>query len=188
MTRTSQFLSIVILSMLMGQCCVAAMDKQASALDIRRASGIQGGLVVHMGSGDDLATTDFAAHDRTLVHGLYDTRDRVHKVRESVKQKNQYGKVSVQYWDKDYLPYADNMVNLLVAEELGDIPMDEVMRVLTPLGAAFIKSHATWTKKNKPWPEQIDEWTHYLHDANNNAVAHDMVVGLPRPGLYFHLG
>ncbi|MHC4745290.1 MAG: outer membrane protein assembly factor BamB family protein, partial [Planctomycetota bacterium] len=38
----------------------------------------------------------------------------------------------------------------------------------------------TWTKTVKPRPSEIDEWTHYLHDATNNAVADDTVVGPPR--------
>ena len=32
----------------------------------------------------------------------------------------------------------------------------------------------------KPWPEEIDEWTHFLHDASGNALARDSVVGPPR--------
>ena len=32
----------------------------------------------------------------------------------------------------------------------------------------------------KPWPAEIDEWTHYLHAADGNPVARDRVVGPPR--------
>jgi outer membrane protein assembly factor BamB len=152
----------------------------STSQEIIAKSGVKGGLIVHLGKGEVGFTTDSFLNDSFLVHGLYRDEAAVVQARIHIKKKDLYGKVSVQHWDKDYLPYADNMVNLLVAEELGDIPIDEVMRVLTPLGAAFIKSHATWTKKIKPWPEQIDEWTHYLHDADNNAVAQDMMVGLPR--------
>jgi len=151
-----------------------------TAQEIVAASGIKGGLVVHIGSGDDLSTADFLLDDGFLVHGLYRGNAVVAQTRDHIKKKNLYGKVSVQFWDRDYLPYADNMVNILVADELGDIPMEEVMRVLAPRGAAFIKSGAAWTRTVKPWPEQIDEWTHYLHDADNNAVAQDTVVGVPR--------
>jgi outer membrane protein assembly factor BamB len=37
----------------------------------------------------------------------------------------------------------------------------------------------TWKKTVKPWPKEIDEWTHFLHGADNNAVAHDTIVGPP---------
>ena len=36
------------------------------------------------------------------------------------------------------------------------------------------------TKTVKPWPNEMDQWSHYLHDAGNNAVARDTVVGSPR--------
>ncbi len=29
----------------------------------------------------------------------------------------------------------------------------------------------------KPWPKEMDQWTHYLHDPSNNAVAHDSLIG-----------
>ncbi|MGB2821511.1 MAG: PQQ-binding-like beta-propeller repeat protein, partial [Phycisphaerae bacterium] len=77
-------------------------------------------------------------------------------------------------------PYIDNLVNLLVADDLGGVPKEEVLRVLAPLGVAWVRSDGGWEKITKPWPGDIDEWTHYLHDASGNAVAKDRVVGPPR--------
>ncbi|NOX56894.1 MAG: PQQ-binding-like beta-propeller repeat protein, partial [Planctomycetes bacterium] len=37
-----------------------------------------------------------------------------------------------------------------------------------------------WTKWIKPWPSNIDQWTHYLHGPDNNSVAQDTVIGPPR--------
>ena len=54
------------------------------------------------------------------------------------------------------------MVNLLVAENLGGVPMAEVMRVLAPEGIAYIKSGGEWKTTTKPRPKDIDDWTHYL--------------------------
>ena len=45
---------------------------------------------------------------------------------------------------------------------------------------AYIKDGDTWTKTVKPWPDEIDEWTHFFHDAAGNPVAHDTAVGPPR--------
>ena len=88
--------------------------------------------------------------------------------------------MSVEVFGGKALPYADDLVSLLVAEGLGGVPMGEVMRVLRPLGVAYVKADGAWEKHVKPWPEAIDEWTHYLHDASNNAVARDTRVGPPR--------
>ncbi|NQU25596.1 MAG: PQQ-binding-like beta-propeller repeat protein [Candidatus Nealsonbacteria bacterium] len=71
-------------------------------------------------------------------------------------------------------------MNLLVAEGLGQVAMEEVMRVLCPGGVAYLKKGDTWTKTVKPRPHQIDEWTHYLHGPDNNAVAHDSQIDVPR--------
>ena len=93
--------------------------------------------------------------------------------------KGLYGKVSVELWHGKCLPYVDNMVNLVVAEDLGGVEMPEVMRVLAPQGVACVKD-GSWKKTVKPRPQDIDEWTHYLHGPNNNAVAQDAEVGSPR--------
>ena len=165
-------------------CGLAAQGWAAakSAQDIVKESGIQGGLVVHLGAGDGRFTAQLQANDRFVVHGLYHRRQQVDEARKHIRQRSRYGAVSVQHWDKSktHLPYADNLVNLVVAEDLGSVPMKEVTRVLAPLGAALIKSGGTWKKVSKPWPGQIDEWTHYLHGPDNNAVAQDTRVGLPK--------
>ena len=56
------------------------------------------------------------------------------------------------------------------------------MRVLAPGGdfLALDAQRSTLDSFRKPWPAEIDEWTHFLHSPGNNAVAHDSQVGLPR--------
>jgi len=71
-------------------------------------------------------------------------------------------------------------VNLIVAEEPGELSREEIQRVLTPGGAAYLGSGSGAEIIRKPVPPGIDEWTHCLHDPSNNAVAHDTVVGPPK--------
>jgi len=151
-----------------------------SARDMAARSGIQGGLVVYLGSGGGALMTDLLINDGFVVHGLCGDRHETADAREYIKQQDLYGKVSAQHWNKDYLPYTDNLVNLLVAEDLGDVSMEEVIRVLAPRGVACVKSGETWKKTTKPWPAEIDQWTHYLHGPDNNAVARDTRVGPPK--------
>ncbi|MDP6634118.1 MAG: PQQ-binding-like beta-propeller repeat protein [Phycisphaerae bacterium] len=141
-----------------------------------RNSGVRGGLVVHLGCGDGKLTASLRVSDSYLVHGLDADAGNVAKARANVRQAGLYGKVSIMQWTSASLPYADNMVNLLVADDLGKTPMGEVMRVLVPEGAALIGGKKTV----KPRPEDIDDWSHYLHDASNNAVARDTQVGPPK--------
>jgi outer membrane protein assembly factor BamB len=83
------------------------------------------------------------------------------------------------HWDRPYLPYRDNMVNLVVAEEPGAVAAEEIMRVLAPLGTAYVKRNGGAITTVKPWPEEIGEWTHWLQDAGNTGVARDTRVGPP---------
>jgi len=154
------------------------------AKQILDATGVRGGLVVHIGCGDGKLTAALRANDSYIVHGLDADVRNVKKAREHISGKksaglNLYGKVSVDQLRNNRLPYIDNLVNLIVSVDLGKVSMDEVMRVLCPEGAAYIKKSGKWLKTVKPRPKEIDEWTHYLHDATNNAVAHDSVVGPP---------
>jgi len=150
------------------------------AQQILGGSGVKGGLVVHIGCGDGKLTAALRANDSYLVHGLDRDAKNVETARQYIQSLGLYGKISVDQWKGGSLPYIDNLVNLVVSERLDDVPMDEVMRVLCPKGVAYIKQGSKWTRTVKPRPKQIDEWTHYLYDASNNAVAHDTVVGPPR--------
>ena len=52
--------------------------------------------------------------------------------------------------------------------------------MLVPGGVAYWRHNGAWAKTVKPRPADIDEWTHYLHGPDNNAVAADKEVGEPR--------
>ena len=159
------FLACICMACLLTASAVSADQAQ----DILDATGVQGGLVVHLGCGDGTLTAALRSNDSFFVHGLDSDADNIAKARKHIHSLGAYGPVSVEHWDEDYLPYADNLVNMLVAENLGSIPMSEVMRVLAPHGAAYINQEGAWTTINKPWPDEIDEWSHFLHDAGNNA-------------------
>ncbi|MFQ5809319.1 MAG: PQQ-binding-like beta-propeller repeat protein, partial [Armatimonadota bacterium] len=155
-------------------------DEKSLARDILSATGVKGGLVVHLGCGDGKLTAALRANDRYLVHGLDADVRNVEAARRHIQSLGLYGPVSVQQLRDSRLPYTDNLVNLLVAEDLGEVRMKELRRVLAPSGVAYIKIGREWAKSVKPRPTDIDEWTHYLHGPDNNAVANDSVVAPPR--------
>ncbi len=173
MKRHFTLLTTVLLTILVG-CAAVARGKNAQ--EILQDTGIQGGLIVHVGCGDGTLTAALRANDRFLVHGLATDAKNVAAARKHIQSLGLYGPVSVQQWAGDRLPYADNLVNLVVVEDPGQVSRDEVLRVLAPRGVALIGGQ----KIVKPWPHDIDEWTHFLHDAGNNAVAQDARVGAPR--------
>ena len=143
-------------------------------------SGVRGGLVVHVGCGDGRLTAAFRAHDAYLVHGLDADPENVARAREHVRSLGLYGDVSIDLSVPPELPYADNLVNLLVVDDPGGVSMEECLRVLAPGGVLRVKEDGKWQETVKPRPDTIDEWTHDLHDAGGNPVAGDSVVGPPR--------
>lgn len=150
------------------------------AKEILAQSGVSGGFFVQLGVGDGSLTEALKVGDSVQIHGLEPDVKRVRELRQRWVSEARYGDVSVVHFDSSELPYVDNLVNLLVSEDLGDVPMEEVLRVLVPGGVAMLKDSEGWHKTVKPRPEDIDEWTHYLHDASGNSVADDDVVGPPR--------
>jgi len=155
---------------------VSAVPPEEQAQRILQATGVKGGLVVHLGCGDGRLTASLHAGDAYVVQGLDADAANVAKARETIRSLGLYGDVSVDQWTGTRLPYVDNLVNLLVVDDLGGVPMSEVMRVLAPGGVAMVAGKKTV----KPCPDAMDQWSHYLHDAGNNAVANDKLVGPPR--------
>jgi len=171
----------IVLTAIVVSCAAAAAAAEPSAEDVLRATGVKGGLVVHVGCGDGKLTAGLAAGESYLVHGLDAEAKNVAEAREHLRKLGLYGKVSVARQVGKRLPYADNLVGLLVSQGTAGVAADEILRVLAPGGVAYVKGPGgRWTKTVKPRPKQIDEWTHHLHDAGGNAVARDRVVGPPR--------
>jgi outer membrane protein assembly factor BamB len=156
-------------------------DVKDEAAEILRASGVAGGFVVHLGNNQGELTAALQASPSYQVQGLVRKPDNLAAIRSAVQSTGNYGDVSAIAYSGTELPYIDNMVNLMVVEDAGEISDEEILRVLVPNGVALKRAtDGTWEKTVKPRPDDIDEWSHYLHDASGNAVAHDDVVGSPR--------
>ena len=193
---------------LVGTLCLALLlcgrlAQAQSARDLLEAAGVKGGLVVHLGCGDGTLTADLLAGDRYLVQGLDTDPNNVERARRHIQSLGRYGRVSVDVYDGEHLPYVDNVVNLVVVsqpdppESVCRVSRAELLRALCPRGVALIESAGNETLLSsishcrtslgdrfvtvtKPWPREIDQWTHYLHGPDNNAVANDTVVGPPK--------
>ena len=176
-TRLAGVLGMIAVLAAVWTCPGAARaDAAATAKDILDATGVRGGLIVHIGCGDGTLTAALRASDAYVVHGLDVDAANVAKARQTVTASGAYGTISIDRLTGGALPYVDNLVNLIVADDLGAVSRAEVLRVLRPGGVAYVGGQKTV----KPRPGQIDEWTHYLYDASNNAVSHDTVVAPPR--------
>jgi len=170
-----------VLAILVTSSSVTAQPFSAKRLadKILNDCDVKGGLIVHIGCGDGKLTAALRANESYLVQGLDTEQRNLEKAREYIHSLNLYGKVSVDRLKGRRLPYIDNLVNLVVSENPGATAESEVMRILCPDGVAYINKGGRWIKKVKPRPKELDDWTHYLHDASNNAVSHDTVIAPP---------
>jgi len=161
---------------------VAEEVSRGSSSGLLDTAGVTGGLVVCIGCDDLDLLASLRANESYVVHGLDTDADKLAKARRSLLEKGLYGPVSVQQWDGETLPYVDNLVNLVVASGEWQVANDEISRVLAPGGVAlaFDSRLSTLDSFRKPWSDEIDEWTHYLHGPDNNALAEDSLVGPPR--------
>ncbi|MBN1421384.1 MAG: PQQ-binding-like beta-propeller repeat protein [Planctomycetes bacterium] len=147
---------------------------------ILEASGVKGGVIVHLGCGDGRLTADLRTNDSYIVHGLDEDPARVERARRHIASLGIYGPVAVDRFDGEHLPYAENLVNLIVVEDPREGTENEMRRVLAPGGVIMARRDGAWAKTVKPRTIDIDEWSHYLHGPDGNPVAADEVVGPPR--------
>ena len=142
-------------------------------------SGIQGGLVVVLGCDAPTldAVSDAARKGPYLVQFLDADARKVDQARERIQRKGLYGRVSANVFDGKKLPHIDNLVNLVLAPRAGGkVSPDEIARVLAPRGVSIVGGKRTV----KPVPDDIDEWSHWMHGPDNNPVAQDKVIDVPR--------
>ncbi|HUU92410.1 MAG TPA: PQQ-binding-like beta-propeller repeat protein [Phycisphaerae bacterium] len=179
--RLMQSVVILLFGLAFGIATAAENPNTAAARDqagrILNATGVTGGLVVHVGCDTGRLTASLRANDRYLVQGLTTDSERLSAARDYIRSKGLYGKVSVATWDGGSLPYVDNLVNLLVIS--GSVfrpPHSEIERVLAPRGVAIVDGKMTVKKV----PPEIDDWSHHMYDATGIGTGNDTAVSRPR--------
>ncbi|NOY82422.1 MAG: PQQ-binding-like beta-propeller repeat protein [Kiritimatiellaeota bacterium] len=140
------------------------------------ATGAHGGLVVVIGCREAGILAEPVRQGRFLVFGLDRDRGTVAAARKATEPQN--GAVTVAVWRGNTVPVVDNAVTLLVVRAGHAMERTEALRVLRPGGVVWWETDGRQERKKRP--ENIDTWTHYLHDAAGNAVARDEQVGPPR--------
>ena len=149
------------------------------AREILDRAGIVGGIVVHLGCGDGMLTEALRGNDSLTVHGLDADPAMVTAARKRIAANGNYGPVSIDRLPKERLPYGRDLINLIF-DDAKSVSQAELMRVLTPGGVLLRRDGSAWKTSVKPRPDDIDEWSHFLHDAGGNPVAADEQVGPPR--------
>ncbi|MHC4248728.1 MAG: outer membrane protein assembly factor BamB family protein [Planctomycetota bacterium] len=158
----------------------AALPSSLRAADIDalvKQANVKGGLVVHLGcqSGQQISLDP-----SFMFHGLNTDASQVEALQKTIGSTKQYGRISAAVYNGKRLPYADNMVNLLIVEDPSRLARNEMMRVLVPNGVVVQRVDGTWRREKKQRPEEMDEWPQWLRGSDNVLVSRDSLVGPPR--------
>ena len=178
-----------------------AMGLRAADLpgEILQESGWTGGVAVCVGY-DEAGPISPLPGFRTQL--LESDSQSVARARTRVIAEKVGDKVTVKRWEHGFLPYADNLVNVIIyrygagGEEAAAVK-EEIRRVLVPGGVAAIRKQGNdgliaafsnplkelengWVLFTEPTRTDTDDWSHWLHGADGNPVAADQVSGPPR--------
>lgn len=102
--NSTGFATVVALACWVASSHAVSADSAEAILD---ATGVRGGLIVHLGSGDGTLTAALRINDRFVVHGLDTDSRNVERGRRHVRSRGLYGPVSVEGFDGSHLPYTD---------------------------------------------------------------------------------
>jgi len=176
------------LVLLVFAAAAGAGETQGPLEELRAAK--TAGVCVQLGCGAGTLTAELAQSGNLLVHALESDEKLVRQARQMLSARGLYGQASIEHWpyvgqasslsgQAGCLPYADNLVNVVVAEQPGSVTDKEILRVLAPRGTAWVRRGPEWTVLRKPWPKDFDEWTHRRHGPDGNMVSGDRAVNVP---------
>jgi outer membrane protein assembly factor BamB len=170
-------IAVIVLCILFGVMSADSLNGGVAGSDV------SGGVVVCLGFKDGTSVAGLCSDDKLLVYGLHTDARRVAEARSHIASRDLYGQVSAETYDGRNLPFGDNIVNLVIVNGECAVSHEELHRILVP-GGKVLRTGGS-KSYTKPWPADIDEWTHFLYDSSNNAVSRDRRVGKPRRVQWF---
>jgi len=142
-------------------------------------------FVVNIGCDDPKQIAALQGSGSFIVHALDTEPAKVRAARDYFVSQGINGNVSAALFNGRDLPYVDSLVNsVVVSDPAFHLPPSEIDRVLAPGGVAVIGGKKTV----KPWPNELDEWPHYLYSSENNAVSRDSAITAPIRHLQWNAG
>ena len=108
--------------------------------------GVKGGLVVCIGAEAAEQVSNHWKNPQFLFQCLEKDAAKVSTLRKKIQAADLYGQVSVSHWNEDFLPYNNDVVNLVVGSGASKT---EMARVLVPYGVAVVGGKKSFQRKFK---------------------------------------
>ncbi|MFH1761069.1 MAG: methyltransferase domain-containing protein, partial [bacterium] len=126
-------------------------DIQSLARSLAAFYNNHSGLIVHLGSGNGRLTSALSDNGKFLVQGLEMDKRLVSESQKHIQSQGRYGYVSIEQCSFNKLPYADNLINIIIIDDIirlakYELPIQEIMRVLCPNGILYIGQSSLITK------------------------------------------
>ncbi|MCW8132853.1 MAG: PQQ-binding-like beta-propeller repeat protein [Planctomycetota bacterium] len=176
----------------------AENDADLAAFAVK-ASGADKGLCLVIDPDGAGPVAALAKASRLYVQGIVWDAKRVDPARKDLAAAGLAARGSVAFSEANHLPYADNLINLVVCANWGrtPVPLDEVVRVLAPGGMALLgpavgleaklkaagvtevkaAARKDWIQFVKPEPKGYGTWTNNHAGPDLSQVGDDEVAG-----------
>ena len=200
LSRAQVFLAVVFVGIGPGRATgeVKPIGEAPASADLRP------GLLVYLGCEHGAAAAALRRDGKYRVQALVFDKAALGRVRRGIRAAGAYGPVSAELLADGPLPYADDLVNVVVidrpeAVRRRGVALSEAYRAVAPYGSILIagakaedvsaaladlpgekpavRQVGGWVRVDKPYPEAMDEWDQYSHDPQNSYVSNDRVVG-----------
>ena len=141
------FVTMIGAPLLPGSRAFGADETSTTAQHLIKKSGLTGGIIVHLGCGNGSLTTALGQSGYFVVQGLEPDATRLNDARSFIKSQQLYGEVSVDPVAPKNLPYADNLVDLVVIDDLqrmlaAGLDVKEAWRITCPGGWVCVAGNA----------------------------------------------
>jgi hypothetical protein len=135
-------LTLLLVSVTSAADCLARnLESAEQRTRILDGADYQGGLIVHLGCGDGRLTAALGAADQRWFRVWIPTQRWSPRLESISASWDDTGEYPLGAFDGKQLPYADNLVNLVVVSGGGSqVSDEEIQRVLCPGGVAWYES------------------------------------------------
>lgn len=141
----SRFRFVLLAMFVAGNLPVTSTGQESAAIPENAflPKEARNGLFVHLGSKDDVLPLELAKGNNWLMHVLVSDDPSLMRARQAINVAGLAGRVGVERGSVTQLPYADNLINVLMIDNIEEtleqgLSHEEILRVLAPRGTAFL--------------------------------------------------
>ena len=135
---------------------------QRAAESILRQSGVRRGYCLILGCETGELALELARRSEMMIYAVSPDREKVETLRKRIDASGLYGgRISVEAWPLDRVPYADYFANLVVSETAllgGQLPVApaEMFRMMKPVGGVALIGRPSVLLTRRVRPKQQD--------------------------------